>query len=91
MPSRARLVAKLLNVPFKLDPGLDAVARGAQSPLVPLPASRDQSIEQLSPIGPWDCRHQLDVPLDVVDEMTQRILVLPCAREGLLKSLTSPG
>src|SRR3979411_2926835 len=29
---------------------------------------------------------ELDVPLDVVDEMTERIFVLPCAREGLLKS-----
>jgi len=65
--------------------GLDAVARGAQSPFVPLRRVRDQTFEQLPPHWTVTVAIELDVPIDVVDEMTQGIVLVPPASERPLK------
>src|SRR5258706_8939442 len=87
-PSRGGRLEKVAQraVP-KLDPGLDAVARGAQGPFVPLRRVRDQTFEQLPPHWTVAVAIELDVPFDVVDEMTQGIVVVvvPRARQRLLQ------
>src|SRR5260370_3894004 len=67
------------------DPGLDAVARSAQSALVLLWRARDQLVKQFPSHWTMTVTIELDMPLDVVDEMTQASLVVLHARERFLQ------
>jgi hypothetical protein len=69
----------------KLDPSPDAVARGAQGPFVPLRRVRYQIVKQLLPHRTVTVAIEFDVPLDIVDEIAQAILVVLSPRESLLK------
>src|SRR5258706_5486525 len=72
----------------KLDPGLDAVARGAQGPFVPLRRVRDQTFEQLPPHWTVAVDIEIDVSFVVVYAMTLRIVVdvQPRTRQWLYQS-----
>src|ERR1700752_2875735 len=60
----------------KLDPCFDATAGGTPSPLILMGRVRDQIGEQLTPLGAMTVAVEFDVPIDVVDEMTQAIVVV---------------
>src|ERR1700747_2138969 len=67
------------------DPGLDAAACGTQGPLAPLRRIGDQIFEQLTPHGAMTFAIEFYVPIDVVDEMAQAIVVASSAVECVEK------
>ena len=73
----AAAVAELVQraVP-KPDPGFDAAAGGTQSPFVRIRRFRDQIFDQLTPLRAMTVAVEFDVAIDVVDEMTQAIVVV---------------
>jgi hypothetical protein len=75
---RGTVVAQLAQraVP-KFYPAFDAAARSLQSPLAPMRRVRDQIIQQLTTLGAMTVAIQFDVPVDVVDEITDLIIVVP--------------
>ena len=72
----------------KPDPSFDAAACGLQGQLAPMRRVRDQIVHQLMPHGAMALAIEFDVPIDVVDEMTQAIAV---ALDAIEACGTSPG
>ena len=73
-------------MPFQSpDSSLDAAASGAASPLEPIRRVCEQIFEQLAPHGAMTVAIEFDVPIDVVDEMTQAIVIVLGAVELLEK------
>jgi len=69
-----------------------AAARGAPSPRVPMRRVCKQIFEQLAPHGTMTVAIEFDVPIDVVDEMAEAIVVVLGAVERVEKACgTSPG
>src|SRR5262249_36653759 len=60
----------------KPDPGFDAAARGLQSPFMRMRRVREQIFEQFAPLRAMAVAIEFDVPIDIVDEMTQAIVVV---------------
>jgi hypothetical protein len=82
-----RAVAKLAQctVP-KVHPGRDAVTRRTHCPFGRMRRVRDQAFQQFPPLGAVTVSVELDMAVDVVDEMTQAVVIVPGIVERLEKS-----
>ena len=72
-----RMLPELAQCPFQRPiRALIPAARGLRGPLAPMRRVRDQAVQQLTPFRAMTVAVEFDAPIDVVDEMTQAIVVM---------------
>lgn len=74
----ARAAAQLAQctVP-EIDPGRDAVTRRPHRPFGYMRRVRDQTFQQFPPLGAVTVSIEFDMAVDVADEMTQAVVIVP--------------